>query len=523
MAIIPFGQIVPSEMVDNGSIGPFGGIQSELPKSLIEYFGFSDCKNIIFKNGAAVTRPGYTALPVLTGSAEQIIGSAKFYDVAANIHQVVMTPTKVYNWNSGAWTQITGTLSGNTSQLMSTAVVGNKLCFSQGADNVQIWDGITSGFSQAAATAVPGRYLCELGFHLLVGDCQIGGVRATQRVFWTGVGDATDWTSFNAGQNDLFNDLGPLAGIVKLGQNGFGFQIGGITQITPTGVALAPFNFTSMSAHSKGCIAPHSLAAFGENVSFYLGENNVYMFDGYTSSPIGNYPLDGARKYGGARRAIFNDVLQGNLYQICGYISTNVVGQPFYAYWLVIPGVSVWVFNVEETNWTCFTFDKSPTYIANFSKSGAIRFIDLIGSIQQQSWSCSSLSNANPLDSIVVGFSDGTNGILDFSNYSESTWYITSGQCTLGDRKHTKNIVKLRLGVTDIGPATFNVTIKNERGESQTQQIRFNGVGSGDDGYIIVAFQMNAWWIQYTISGTTGNPMSFVEITPIGEQSGELQ
>lgn len=522
MPIVRPGTLRDNELNEFPIRGPFGGVQSEIPLDAIERLGFDDCLNIILRKAMASVRPSYTALPTMVGS-EPINGVADFFDVNGNRIQVVITPTKMYKWDGvgDTWVQITGTLTGPTDRLFGWAVVANKLLFGNGVDKVQLWDGITAGFGNASANAVPARYMMELNKHLVVGHTIEAGNTAHQRVRWTGAGDPTDWISFNAGQNDLFNDLGPITGMAKIYQAGFIWQQWGITQTIPTGIGLRPFDFVPLGAHSKGNIAPYSLAAYGEEAAFYVGKDNIYLFDGTRSVPVGDRPIQGIPGRVGARKRILAELLQTNLNTVFGFVTTSINGNDFNAYWLAIPTASVWVYNIDEGNWTRFQFNKTIRAAGRFSEVGVIRIMDLAGTIAQQTWTPNTLQNTNPLDGLLLGFSDGVPGTFDFGTNSEQPWFIKSGFLVTGDRRHRKTVTRFRIIALDLQSVQFTLTLRNEIGENRSQTISF-GANTGVPVMKVIDVPLiNGMFLRYELSGSAGSQASFIEFAPLYDVAGE--
>ncbi len=512
-------QVRSEELYEAALTGPFGGVQSELPSTEIEEFGFVDVKNFLFRKGTASVRPGWTALPPfpLTPN-EPIMAVADFFNASGAHIQCVLTPTKLWQFLAGGWTQITGPAFGGTSaQLFSWDVLNYKLCFSQGVDKVWTWDGIAATYVQSSANAQPLKYMAEIGLHLV-------GVNPAipQRYYWTGIGDPTDWTSFSSGLNDNVNNLGPINGLLKLGQYGYGFHQNGILQIVPTGIGLFPFSFGSIINATQGCIAPYSLDHFddrGRELAVYLGVDNVYIFDGTPVEPIGDMPIDNRRRLG-ARSRILTDVLTVNPQIIYGFPTYSINGQVFRAYWLVIPGVSVWVYNFDEGNWTQFTYNKTITSIGNFFKNSVVRIVDLIGTIQAQTWTPATLQQNNPFEGFLLGFNDGTAGYVDFTNYSEIAVSITSGKLLFKDRRHEKTVRKFRLSFVDLGQTTYTITLTNNQGQSETHSFTI-GSGSGDVLSYVQEFNISGLRLQYVVSAPALSPASIVEFAPMYDIGGE--
>lgn len=516
-------QVRSEELYEAALTGPFGGIQSELPPTEIEAYGFADVNNFLFRKGAAYVRPGWTALVSFPAPAnEAIVAVADFFNIQGIHIQCVITPTRLLQYFNGNWVVITGpAFSGGPAQLFSWDVLNYQLCFSQGLDKIFVWDGISPNYTQVA-TAPPALYMAEVGLHLIAVNPIF-----PQRYIWSGIGDPTDWTGLTSGLDDNVNNLGPINGIMKIGQYGCGFHEFGILQLIPTGIGLAPFNFVPIINATQGTIAPHSLDHFddkGSELATYLGLDNVFVFDGSSITPIGDMPIDGRRRLG-ARSRILNDVQAVNPRTIYGFNTYSVNGQVFKAYWLVIPNVSVWVYNYDESNWTRFTYNKKIVSIGNFFKNSAIRIIDLIGTIQAQNWTPLTLQANNPFEGLLLGFSDGTPGYVDFTNYSEIVASITSGRLIFGDRRHSKTVKKYRLSFLDLGSTTFTITLTNQKGQVETHTFTV-GSGSGDVLNYIQEFNMSGLRFQYIVSVPPGSPTALVELAPIydvgGEQRGGL-
>jgi hypothetical protein len=503
--------------------GPFGGVQSEMPLDMIEDYGFLSLSNIVLRKGTASVRPGAIPTTLMPNPQEPWLGIGNWFADPSNRIQFGITPTRLLKWQSGTqdWAPITGgPLTGPADQLFGWAVVNYKLCFSQGYDNVQLWDGITPGFADAGAGAIPARYLMELNEHLVIADVIEGGGRHSQRIKWSIPGDPTDWTSFGSGESDVLNDLGPITGLAKLYQQGYATHVWGVSQVIPTGNALDPFSFIPLASKARGNAFPYSLAAHGGEYCLYVGEDNVYMFNGTAADSIGDAPLSNSRARVGARTSIFADLITAKTGSVVGYVSDSVNGRPFNAYWLVIPGAAIWMFNLEEMNWTRWTFDKIISDVGGFFREGVPRIMDLIGRILDQNWTPSTLAPTNPFESALIGFVDGTPGVVDFTTYSEKDWTIVSGQQTFHDRRHQKTIKKFRIAIVDNGPTTFVVSVFNELGQSQVQTITL-GSGSGLVVSQVIPFSINGIRLRWTVAGAAGQTSSFSEFCPIYDTGGE--
>jgi len=208
--------------------------------------------------------------------------------------------------------------------------------------------------------------------------------------------------------------------------------------------------------------------------------------------------------------------------QVYGYISSSIAGANFKAYWLVIPGVSTWIYNFDEENWTRWSFDKTPNIVGTFYNAIGIRIKDLVGTIAQQNWTPATLNSPKPFDNVVIGFTDGTPGMVDFTGVSETQWLIKSGQLSMGDRRHNKDIQRFRLVFKDIAPTTFTVNFINEKGVSQSHILTL-GTGSGKILSEVVPFHISGLFLTWTITGAPHMAASFIEFSPIYAIGGEYK
>lgn len=539
MAGVPPQSLRQDELPEYPFVGPFGGIQTEVPLDKIGTTGFQDVQNVMFWKSQARSFPAFTPVAGGSPSGEIIIGIADFFNVNGLRLSVVWTPTKMYSYASGVWTQVTGAaLTGNSLQFMSWDVIGYKLYFSQQADKVQVWDGITVGYTAAAATAVPAKYCCELGFHLLAANTiEAGPTSAPNRVHWTGAGDGTDWTSFNSGQVDLFNGLGPINGLARVYQSGYAFQQFGITQIVPTGNGLSPFQFIPLGSRAKGSILPYGVASFGELIAAYIGKNDAYVFDGNESINVGSKPIDGNRRLG-ARSRIFSDLFTTLEVNVYSTIMSGANGNNYESWWLFIPNLNkAWVYHFDEGTWTQEFFTPArlvgPAGILAI-QSGVPRIEDLIGTIASQSWSPSSLSNSNPLDTMVISdaiahsiapMDFGTPGSAPTSGSLNTNdgWYIKSGQLNFDDPRHGHTVKKMRLCLIDYAAVTISLRLTNEFGQTSGIKTVTYGTGSGATITKVLEFSLAGKYITWEMSGPQGINWGMSEITPIYDVAGEVQ
>jgi hypothetical protein len=611
MAGVPPNSLRQDELPEYSYQGPFGGIQSEVSLDKVGRSGFAEVQNVMFWKSQAQLFPAFT--PLSSPSGEIIIGIADFFNVNGVRISVVWTPTRMFTYTSGVWTQILGassynvagaltsgvfiqgevvfqtggglatvnavpvpgagpmsitglsgvalptatwtgslsgavftptqipvavamSLGGGPFQFMQWDVVGYMLYFSQQFNKVMVWDGVTAMFSPASPMAVPAKYVCELNFQLLAANTLSGGQPAPNRVYWTAPGSGIDWVSFGAGQNDLFNGLGPINGLARIYQAGYAFQQFGICQIIPTGIGTTPFEFISMGSRAKGSVLGYGVATFGEIVSCYVGKNDVYVFDGTQSTNIGSKPIDGNRRLG-ARSRIFSDLfttLQANAY---GIIASEMNGNNYESYWLFIPNLNkAWIYHFDEQTWTQQFFTQNrlvgPAGILSLQSVPEIQ--QLIGTIASQSWSPSTLGNANPLDTLVI--SDAIANSVAYMAFGQPAssptagslnpadgWYIRSGQLTFDDPRHGHSVTKIRLCLIDYAATTIYLRLTNEFGQTSGIKSLSYGTGSGATLTKVLEFKLAGKYITWEMSGPQGVNWGMSEIAAVYDVAGEVQ
>lgn len=521
--------------------GPWGGVQSELPLDRIEPYGLYDIVNMICRKGALSTRPGFTTLSTFPHNGPTL-GIFDFFDSSGTRHQMAISDTRLFEWVGGTqtWLEIPGVLfTGGPTQLWSATTNNYLMLFSQGVDKIQAYDGIAIAVAPVSPNAPAAKFLEEYNLSLIAANTVEGGVSFPQRVRWAGPGDPTDWVSLNAGLEDLKNNFGPITGIKKIFQTAFIFQFRGITQMIATGNGLAPFQFIPIGSNNRGCIMPYSLAANGGEFACYVGNDNIYQFDGSNANPIGDMPLGQNRTRLGARSRIFADLSVADPLTVNGYISTSFAGVPFNAYWLNIPGISSWIYNFDEQNWFRATWAKKLLSMGTFDRKALIRIKDLVGPISAQNWTPATLNSSGILDQVMLGFPDSQGG-MDFTSRSEQPWSATSGQLTFGDLRHQHNVKKLRVCFQDNGRGILTMTVtgiqypdpnatldpsgqpvstnNNQQSMSQTLYV---GNGSGQTITRVLDFNVPGQYIIWKISGDPGQPIDLVEVAPVFDVGGE--
>ncbi len=317
--------------------------------------------NFVPISGVLVPRQARGAL-VSFDNDKPINGLANFYDASGNRQFVVMASNKCWKYNLApdTFTALGGAITDSPNNLYTWAVVNNQLLFSQNVDKIWTWDGAAANVSNVSANAPITKSLLELVGYLLAGNID-DGARKTQTIKWCASGDPTNWTTLDSGSVNLFNAFGPIEAMSKIQQQGFAFQSDGISSITPTGSGLKPFDFRPVGGRGKGCFFPFSVSSFGDTGIVYVARDNVYLFTGSETVPIGYRPLEGSKVRGAW--VLISQLLSAigwNPDLVFGTVISDISGVPFRSYWLcILPAETVFVYSLDADAWFSFRFDSA--------------------------------------------------------------------------------------------------------------------------------------------------------------------
>jgi hypothetical protein len=210
-----------------------------------------------------------------------------------------------------------------------------------------------------AATVIGAKYIGTLAQHaILANTTGISGTDGPFTIRWSAVGLPTVFdpaVNINAGFDILIDFADEISGMMFLGRVAYIFHRTGITEMAPTGVGTAPFDFNHIwnAQDGTGSIYPYTIAQYGQFGAFVSTEN-VYMVQNYQFQPIGGMARDG----------IFADIhaslLQIGSNQIIGTIAPAYNDNYVYTvYQLYIPlakggPTAMWQYSIEGGYWERF-------------------------------------------------------------------------------------------------------------------------------------------------------------------------
>jgi hypothetical protein len=252
----------------------------------------------------------------------------------------------------------------------------------------------TPGVSYTVASAIVAGQIIDifdeymLQFNTNIGGFSSGGMALGVQpcaVNWSGPDKFTTWDPSldrTAGYQILTSVEDYISGFVAVANIGYIFKRSGITQITATGVAIQPFNFTTYwnSVIGQGLTFIGTLVQYGQYV-FLVTDSNIYLFSGGNFQAIGDV----------AKTAIYSSF---NSNPTNNNISLNLLSGGFLMYPFngTVPcaeylfcasnnaltsQIVFWLFNVNNKTWTSvtkLTADLLAQYVAN-ATSVTINFI----------------------------------------------------------------------------------------------------------------------------------------------------
>jgi hypothetical protein len=353
------------------------GLAVQQPENIIPDKATPAVSNFFMRNAELRSRPTFQ-FEFAPPDTNQILGQFSFIDANSINHTCCFTTKAMYQLkgnkippNQNPWAYLAGpTLQADTP--VTYRAFANIMYYSNGNPHLAYWDGISQYATNDAATismadaptVVPGStgpltigglYLGELDNHLLLAnvnvlDTETGVIYPfPQRLWWSANGLPLVWdpaANTNAGFNDFLDCPDVLTGIMTIGIAGFLFRSNGITQFTPTGNGLAPFQFDHLwaSDHGIGNVYPWSIAQYGPN-GFFVSTEQIYQMTVNSFNPIG----------GMTRDAIFADLAQASGNPVASMVPTLGLGYIFQHYVIAIPLTSFtrfYVFSIEDNNWT---------------------------------------------------------------------------------------------------------------------------------------------------------------------------
>ena len=369
---------------------PYGGLHVQFPENQIGPQYSPALNNVMFRNGELRTRPAFiNYLPAPDGT-NPILGIGSFLSKNQIWHTFCFTQNGLFQLRQGAvalaasgsnpWQALGGPLlsSGNP---VAWRTFQSILYYTNGSGHLSAWDGsAASPLTDVAFTGnvypLPNNYagtlfsslfLGELDNHILMANTVENGQSFPQRIRWSnigfnpilntfggnlGTGGATfdPAVNINAGENDFLDVTDLITGMIFVGRVGLIFRQQGITEISPTGQGIAPFDFNHLWASEQGVgnVYPTTIAQYG-SYGVFVATNDVYQATPSSIAPIGLQ----------ARDAIMYDLAQSAGIPAAAIVPSYAIQRVYLTYNLFIPlpngSTRVYVYSFDDANWTSWT------------------------------------------------------------------------------------------------------------------------------------------------------------------------
>jgi hypothetical protein len=289
---------------------PWGGVASDAAPMDIAPSQFIQADGVIIKNG--------------------VLNAACLDNVIGGFHPNVLLAL-IFNINDSIYFldfsgNIYGPIAGNQNNLApdTTVVIASNVdCIN--ASCVQVINSIAYIFNRGGT--IPGVYVFDPSIpSLVLGSDYVAGLYCctvdqylitansvqptdapalkTGRVSWSGPDEYITWDPSidrTAGYNVLTDVSDYISAVFAMGNIAYVLRSQGLTQMTPTGVGIAPFDFTSLwaSDHGVGCTFPETFAQYGY-IAIWMNDSDIFVFSG-SGAPQG---ITGA-----AKDDIYSDII----------------------------------------------------------------------------------------------------------------------------------------------------------------------------------------------------------------------
>jgi hypothetical protein len=403
---------VPVQIGKNGGwsqeyFGPYAGLDTQTPESLIPDNASPSFNNFMLRNAELRSRPALiNPYDNTNATTNPQLGIESFVDVNGTYHIVIWSGQSLYQYVPvhtpvSPWQFVGQAAPGDMkTNTVSYRAFANSVYYTTkaaliGSNNAPIinpfvgfWNGLTAGpqYTQvqydASVTesiagialassptvggslpgaptvvgplAIGGLYLGELNNQLILANVSVldqsSGVVYSfpNLIWWSANGLPLQWDptqNTSAGFNPFLDVPDMITGLATLGIAGYIFRTNGITQFSPSGSAVTPFTFNHMwaSDHGIGNVLPFSIAQYGPSCCF-IAEDNIYNLSVTSANAIG----------GAARDAIFSDLANATATPFANIAPIIQNGFVYLTYLLLIPlagFVRMYVYSFDDKNW----------------------------------------------------------------------------------------------------------------------------------------------------------------------------
>lgn len=325
---------------------PASGVNTHLPPTLIGDEQTPSAQNVRFDGGTVFKRVGYAAMSSASIASGPVLMD-EFQRLAGGSSVMLATTSNLYRWTGSAWSSIKSGLLGTPGGYHSACVMNDTWVYTNGLNHVQKWTGTGNASDLGGGTdyQTPAYHLCRAvaaySDRLLLLGTNEDGESHPYRIRWGELGKLEEWNiNEGGGYADLTEDPTGLQGAELLGDwlAIYGGQSIWLGQYVG-GAAI--FTFPRVIPN-MGCRAPRTIADIG-NEHIFLGEDDVYRFNGTALTPIG------AR----VRKELIQGVSRGHKIRCFAVLNTDE-----HLYRLYVPYANAsgaitrcYVYNYQDDTW----------------------------------------------------------------------------------------------------------------------------------------------------------------------------
>lgn len=339
---------------------PSAGLDQRHPGTMIADVATPDAENVRVEPGLLFKRYGYgtlTSASVASGVASGVTSgpmlTQNYGRLGGSVTAMLATVSSLYAWSGSAWNSIKSGLSGSFSGYHSATVMNDTWIYTNNVDAVQVYTGTGNASDLGGGTdyQTPDTHLCRavLAFadRLLLLGTNEDGTSYPYRVRWSELGKTGEYAAAEGGGfTDLLEDPSGIQGGVLMGNYAaiycgesiwLGAYVGGTV-----------INVFDRVITETGCRAPRTIANLGNNEHVFMGNTDVYRFNGSAVLPIGE----------AVRNELFGGVSRDDFIRCFGYTVPKK-----HLYYLYVPYSSSgditrrYAYDYEQGTWVIDTVD----------------------------------------------------------------------------------------------------------------------------------------------------------------------
>lgn len=396
-----------------------GGLDISVDATFLVDINSPNLRNVWFDKGLVKKGLGWTQF-----GATALDGTPMFMDSfpmsGGTIHLLFATPYWVYRWKSTDNTfekknpavPFTGDEDDQFSGVVTLDNAGvDTYILTNGKDKIQHWHGDLNNFTELggwSTSPILAKRLAIFQSRLIAGFTIESGTICPWRVRWSVVGNPENVTGTGSGFVDLAETADWVVALAALKNKLYVFKERSIWELVYVG-GTDVFKPT-LKVEGIGTYSPHSVVNLGQELIFY-GSDNIYIYDGIDLVPIGKniYPylyeteskIVNSTKVNRVPGVYIEELLS---YQLCFPTQGDT------------PALLA-EYNFDAKAWTFR--DRQVTAFGFYSVPGQPRWIDLVGTWNDQTWVWMDKPLVSGAPTTLMGTPDGT--IYEDNRLTKST------------------------------------------------------------------------------------------------------